>query len=98
MDKTHFSSAHHQITDIPSVATHYSLGFASLGVFPTTNGKTSNFNYGNMYNSYAAAEANPCSYLPANYCSPNYNNFNALRFKPTTSAVPPSTAHGYSSI
>lgn len=102
MEKSHFSSAHHQIPEIPSVAAaHYSLGFSSLGVFPATNGKPSNFNYGNTYNSYAvaaaaAAEANSCSYLSANYCPPGYNNFNALKFKPTSSTAP--TAHAYLSM
>lgn len=103
MDKSHFPSTH-PIPEIPTVATaHYSLGFASLGVFPSANGKNANFNYGNSYNTYAvaaaaAAEANPCSYLSANYCTPTYNNFNALRFKPNSPSTGPPAAHAYSSI
>ncbi|KAG4079275.1 hypothetical protein HA402_006998 [Bradysia odoriphaga] len=66
------------------LSTHYSLGFASLGVFPPKN---TNFQYANSYNSYPG-DTNACSYLPSNYCPTNYNNFNSLRYKP----------HAFSSI
>lgn len=73
------------MSDLPA---HYSLGFASLaGVFPS---KSANFNYGNTYNAYGSDPTSAaCSYLSSNYCAaPNYNNFNALRYK----------THGYPSI
>lgn len=67
---------------------HYSLGFAGLGaVFPTAN-KNANFNYASTYNAYANESPNGCAYLPTNYCTTNYNNFSALRYK----------SHGYPSI
>lgn len=59
------------------LSTHYSLGFASLGVFPPKN---TNFQYSNSYNTYPG-DAGACSYLPSNYCPSNYNNFNSLRYK-----------------
>lgn len=68
------------------LSSHYPLGFASLGVFSSSN-KNTNFNYGNTYNAYAT-DTNACSYLSSNYCTPNYNNFSALRYK----------SHGYPSI
>lgn len=68
------------------LSSHYPLGFASLGVFSSSN-KNANFNYGNTYNAYAT-DTNACSYLSSNYCTPNYNNFSALRYK----------SHGYPSI
>ena len=72
---------------------HYSLGFASLAasVFPTATTKSPNFNYGSgQFKAYTNEPTNAaaCAYLSTNYCSPNYNNFSALRYK----------SHGYPSI
>lgn len=104
MEKSHFPAAS-PIDGIPiTPATHYSLGFTSLGVFSTAaavaaanSTKTSNFNYGNTYNPYHAvnpAENNP--YLATNYCQSNYNNFAPFRYK--AQAVQPPPTHGYSAI
>ncbi|XP_031625816.1 retinal homeobox protein Rx-A-like [Contarinia nasturtii] len=105
MDKSHFPTSS-PIDGIPiTPATHYSLGFTSLGVFSTAaamaaanSSKNSNFNYGNAYNPYHAvgpADTNN-PYLANNYCQPNYNNFASFRYKPQTVQPPPS--HGYSTI
>lgn len=105
MEKSHYPSTSSQIDGIPISAATYSLGFTSLGVFSTAaavaaanSTKNSNFTYGNSYNPYAVAQAenNPCSYLPTNYCSSNYNNFSALRYKAQSVQTP--SSHGYSSI
>lgn len=100
MDKTHYqTSTGIDSIPIPSAA-HYSLGFTSLGVFSTAAAVTTknpNLGYANSYNPYhgvSHAEPNPCSYLPSNYCSPNYNNFASLRYK--AQGAPPT--HGYSTI
>lgn len=102
MDKSHFTSSS-PIDGIPiAPATHYSLGFTSLGVFSTAaavaaanSNKPSSFNYTNSYNPYVGpAENNP--YLTSNYCQPNYNNFASFRYK--AQAVQPPPTHGYSAI
>lgn len=83
LDKTHFptSSPMDEISIAP--ATHYSLGFTSLGVFSTAaavaaanSTKNTNFTYGNSYNPYHGVNPNENNpYLATNYCQPNYNNF-----------------------
>lgn len=104
MDKAHFSTSS-PIDGIPiPPATHYSLGFTSLGVFSTAaavaaanSSKNANFNYANSYNPYHGVpptENNP--YLSSNYCQPNYNNFASFRYK--TQSVQPPPTHGYSTI
>ena len=104
MDKSHFPTSS-PIDGIPiAPATHYSLGFTSLGVFSTAaavaaanSTKNTNFNYANTYNPYhgvTPAENNP--YLASNYCQPNYNNFTSFRYK--AQAVQPPPTHGFSAI
>lgn len=89
IDKPLFPAA----SPIDSIAaTHYSLGFTSLGVF---SAKNSNFNYGNSYNPYTMATAENPPYLSANYCTSNYNNFPSLRYKSQSAQQSP---HGYSAI
>lgn len=106
IEKSHFAASSPPIDGIPiAPASHYSLGFTSLGVFSTAaavaaaanSTKTTNFNYGNSYNPYhavAPAENNP--YLSGNYCQPNYNNFTSFRYKAQNIQPPPT--HGYSAI
>lgn len=104
MDKAHFPTSS-PIDGIPiAPATHYSLGFTSLGVFSTAaavaaanSTKNTNFNYANTYNPYhgvSPTENNP--YLASNYCQPNYNNFTSFRYK--AQAVQPPPTHGFSAI
>lgn len=104
LDKPHYPVSP-SIDGIPiTPATHYSLGFTSLGVLSTAaavaaanSTKNSNFNYGNAYNPYHAV--NPAEnnlYLASNYCQPNYNNFASFRYKAQTVQPPPT--HGYSAI
>lgn len=79
-----------------STAQHYSLGLATLGVFPAKN---TNFNYSNSYHHHHHSyhhlnhqhsnhdtNNNTCSYLTTgNYYPTNYNNFNSIRYKKHTS-------------
>lgn len=95
----------HTSAQMDGIPASYSLGFTSLGVFSTAaavaavnSGQNPSFNYGKTYSPYGvtANESNPCSYLPSNYCSPNYNQFSALRYKPQSIQTP--SGHGYSAI
>lgn len=95
----------HPSSQMDGMPASYSLGFTSLGVFSTAaavaavnSSQNANFNYGKSYNPYGVAsnDSGPCSYLPSNYCPPNYNNFAALRYKPQSVQAP--SSHGYSAI